>query len=65
MTAMKSVGTYLAIFAAAFAVAALAVLAGRAVSAPSSLPTHFGTCPAGQHWEQAPGNGDFGWECVR
>jgi hypothetical protein len=33
--------------------------------APSQPPAHFGNCPVGQHWEQVPGNGALGWECVR
>jgi hypothetical protein len=37
----------------------------HAATAPPPAPVHFGNCAAGQHWEQVPGNGDLGWECVR
>lgn len=43
--------------------AVVALLTATAVAActPAAHPTHFGDCPAGQHWVQQGQQ----WECAR
>jgi hypothetical protein len=48
------------------AAAVLAALTAAALAAcgPVTPPSHYGSCPAGQHW-LAPLSGQQEWECAR
>jgi hypothetical protein len=41
----------------------LAVGVAACSPTPASPPSHFGNCPAGEHWQQAKLS-NFGWECA-